>query len=79
MPISKKRADILELGDEIRKAEYAINVRRYDLAIEMMQRFLSTHPENSIAFYTIARAFTLKGEQQKASAAYKETLRLDHN
>lgn len=79
MTSSRKRADILELGDEIRRAEYAISVRRYDLAIEIMQRFLSTHPENSIAFYTIARAYTLKGEQQKAIATYIETLRLDPN
>ena len=79
MAISKKKADVLELGDEIRRAEYAINVHKYDLAIDIMRRFLSAHPENSIAFYTIARAHTLKGEQQKAVAAYRETLRLDPN
>ena len=79
MAISKAKADVLELGDEIRRAEYAINVHKYDLAIDIMRRFLSAHPENSIAFYTIARAYMLKGEQQKAVAAYRETLRLDPN
>ena len=79
MAFSKKRADILELGDEIRRAEYAINVHRYDLAIEIMQHFLSTHPENSIAFYTIARAYVMKGKPQQAVEAFKETLRLDPN
>ncbi len=79
MAISKAKADVLELGDEIRRAEYAINVHKYDLAIDIMRRFLSAHPENSIAFYTIARAHMLKGEQQKAVAAYRETLRLDPN
>ena len=77
MPVDKKRADILQLGDELHRAEYAIDVRRYDLAIEIMHQFLSTNPENSIAFYTIARAYMLKGEGQKAVAAFKETLRLD--
>ncbi len=63
--------------EEYQRAEYALNVRRYDLAIEIMQRVLSVHPENSVAFHTIARAYTHKRMTDRAIEAIRESLRLD--
>lgn len=77
MPVSRRQAEIQEMDEEYEKAEYALNVRRYDLAIDIMQRILSVHPENSVAFHTIARAYTLKKMNGRAIAAIRESLRLD--
>jgi tetratricopeptide (TPR) repeat protein len=77
MTANKKQADILEIRDELRKAEYAIDVRRADLAIEIMTRVLAEHPENSIAFYTIGRAYMQKKMYLRALDAFQESLRLN--
>ncbi len=78
MPVSRRRSEIQEMGEEeYQRAEYALNVRRYDLAIEIMQRILSVHPENSVAFHTIARAYTHKKMTDRAIEAIRESLRLD--
>lgn len=65
------------MGDDYERAEFALNARRYDLAIEIMQRVLSHSPENSIAFHTIARAYVFKKMNVQAIEAIKESLRLD--
>lgn len=79
MPESRRATDIREMGDDFKKAVYAIEVRRYDLAIEIMQRVLSSQPDNSMAFYTMGRAYTLNKQPQQAREALRETLRLDAN
>lgn len=79
MPPDKFRVDVFEMGDELKKAEFAINARRYDLAIELMRKELSAHPENAAAFYTIARAYMLKRNNSAAITALRESLRLDPN
>ncbi len=77
MPESRRITDIREMGDDLKKADYAIEVRRYTLAIEIMQRVLSNQPDNSMAFYTMGRAYTLNKQPQQAREALRETLRLD--
>jgi Tfp pilus assembly protein PilF len=77
MARNKFRADVLEVRDELNKAEYALNVRRYDLAIEVLQKMLKEHPENSAIFYTLARAYFAKQELMQANQAIREALRLD--
>jgi cytochrome c-type biogenesis protein CcmH/NrfG len=77
VPINRRAEELREMGDELKRAEYAISVRRYDLAIEIMRRVLSQHPENSLAFYTIARAYVFKKMPDKAIEAIRESLRLD--
>jgi Tfp pilus assembly protein PilF len=77
MPPHKFRADVLEIGDELEKAEFALQARRYDLAIHLMRKELSAHPENAVAFYTIARAYVLKRNTPAAINALRESLRLD--
>lgn len=77
MPESRRVIDIREMGDDFRKALYAIDVRRYDLAIEILHQILSSKPENSMAFYTLGRIYTLKKQHTKALEALRETLRLD--
>ncbi|MDQ2716224.1 MAG: tetratricopeptide repeat protein [Chloroflexota bacterium] len=77
MPVNRVRADVLEMGDEYQKADYALQVRRYDLAIEIMRKVLSTHPDNSVAFVTLARAYALKKDQQQALQALQEALTLN--
>jgi tetratricopeptide (TPR) repeat protein len=77
MAANKKQADLFEIHDELRKAEYAINVRKNDLAIEIMMQVLAAHPENSVAFYTIGRAYMQKKLYPQALDAFKEALRLN--
>ncbi len=77
MPSEKGRADLREISDESKKAEYALQVRRYDLVIEIMMQALGVHPENSLAYVTIARAYILKRQNHEALAAINEALRLD--
>lgn len=77
MPIHKFRADVLEVRDELRKAEAALDVRRYDLAIEILHEMLRGHPENSAVFYTLARAHVYKKAYVEALRAVQESLRLD--
>ena len=77
MPINKRLTDLGEMGDDYERAEFALNARRYDLAIEIMQRVLSHSPENSVAFHTIARAYVFKKMNAQAIDAIKESLRLD--
>jgi Tfp pilus assembly protein PilF len=77
MPPNKFHGDVLEMGDELEKAEFAIHARRYDLAIQLMRKELIAHPENAVAFYTIARAYKLKRIRYAAFDAICESLRLD--
>lgn len=77
MAVGKQRSDIVELADDLQRANYAISVRRYDLAIEIMQRMLSEFPENSVAFYTLGRAYILKKQYIQAIDVFQETLRLE--
>lgn len=69
--------EIYEMGDDYQRAEHALNVRRYDQAIEIMQRVLSKNPDNSVAFHTIARAYSLKKMPDKAIEAIRASLALD--
>lgn len=77
VPVNRRATELQEMGDDIKRADYAISVRRYDLAIEIMRGVLSQHPENSLAFYTIARAYIFKKMPDKAINAIRESLRLD--
>ena len=77
MAENKFRMDVLEVRDELSKAEYALKIRRYDLAIEMLKKTLREHPENSAAFYTLGRAYLAKQELMQANQAVREALRLD--
>lgn len=77
MPADKFRVDILEIRDELKKAEYALSVRRYDLAIELLHSMLKEHPENSAVFYTLARVYLSQEKLIEASHAVRESLRLD--
>src|SRR5712691_5360210 len=79
MPPNKFHGDMLEMGDELEKAEFALQARRYDLAIQLMRKELIAHPENAVAFYTIARAYMLKRIHYAAFDAICESLRLDPN
>jgi Tfp pilus assembly protein PilF len=65
------------MGDNYQKAEYALDVRRYDLAIDIMRNVLREHPENALAFHTMARAYTFKKDNHAALQAIRESLRLD--
>jgi Tfp pilus assembly protein PilF len=77
MPANKFRADVLEVQSELKKAEYALDVRRYDLALDLLRKMLQAHPENSAIFYTLARAYFFKKNWPAASQAIRESLRLD--
>lgn len=77
MPSEKGKADLQEISEENKRAEYALQVRRYDLVIEIMQQALSAHPENSLAYVMIARAYMLKNQNPQALTTIKEALRLD--
>lgn len=73
----RRSNEIREMGDDYQRAEHALNVRRYDQAIEIMQRVLSNNPDNSVAFHTIARAYSLKKMPDKAIEAIRTSLSLD--
>lgn len=77
MSSDKMRPDLLEMKDEYKKAEFALQVRRYDLAIEIMQKALNVFPEDSHAFFIIARAYTLKSNNHAALQAIRNSLRLN--
>lgn len=74
---NKTRADRLDMGDEYQKAEYALQARRYDLALQIAHKALSEHPENSLAFVIIARAYVYKKNPPEAMRAIREALRLN--
>lgn len=76
---NRTRADRFEMGDEYQRAEYALQARRYDLALQIAQNVLSEHPENSTAFIFIARAHVNKKNPAEALRAIQEALRLDPN
>jgi tetratricopeptide (TPR) repeat protein len=77
MPSEKGKADLQEISDEYKRAEYAFQARRYDLAIEIMQQALSAHPDNSLAYVTITRAYMRKKQNPEALAAIKAALLYD--
>lgn len=77
MSANKFRADVLEVQNELLRAEAALNIRRYDLAIELLHKLLKDHPENTAIFYTLARAFIYKKNYAEACRAVRESLRLD--
>lgn len=77
MSANKFRADVFEVQNELLRAETALNIRRYDLAIEILHRMLKDHPENSAIFYTLARAFIYKKNYAEACRFVRESLRLD--
>ncbi|WP_245994567.1 tetratricopeptide repeat protein [Tengunoibacter tsumagoiensis] len=61
------------------KAEYAITLHKYELALELVQMALSQIPESSVAHYTMARILLLQRRFEAAEVAFVETLRLDPN
>jgi Tfp pilus assembly protein PilF len=77
MPANKFLIDVLGVRDELKKAEYALEVRRVDLAIELLHKMLQNHPENSAVFYTLARAYLAKKKLPEAVRSVRESLRLD--
>ena len=77
MLANKFRADVLEVRDELRRAEAALDIRRYDLAIEILREMLKHYPENAAIFYTLARAYIYKKSYPDARQAVRESLRLD--
>lgn len=77
MSADRFRADVQEVRDELRKAEYALDIRRYDLAIDLLHQMLKEHPDNSAVFYTLARAYLGKKKPREASQAVLEALHLD--
>lgn len=77
MPVNEGSADMLNIQAEIQKANSALSVRRYDLAIEIIQRVLGVEPENSQAFYTLGRAYILKHELVQARVVLRESLRFN--
>ncbi|MGH2480065.1 MAG: tetratricopeptide repeat protein, partial [Ktedonobacteraceae bacterium] len=77
MPANKFRADVFEVRDELRRAEAALDIRRYDLAIEILREMLKHYPENAAVFYTLARAYIYKKNYPDARQAVRESLRLD--
>lgn len=74
---SRFRADVQAVKGELDKAEYMLSVRRYDLAIETLQKALRDQPENSAIFYTLARVYVGKKWWVDAERSIREALRLD--
>ncbi len=74
---NKYLLDIVELGTELERAQQALRIRRYDLALQILHRLLQEHPENSIAFYTVARVYMMQEQYAEASKPIQEALRLD--
>jgi Tfp pilus assembly protein PilF len=77
MPANKFRVDVQEVQDELQRVEAALSMRRYDLAIELLQKLLRLHPENAAVFYTLSRAYLCKKDWSAASKAVREALLLD--
>jgi Tfp pilus assembly protein PilF len=69
--------DLALIKDEVAKAEYAIGVRKYDLALSLMQQALQDHPENSVALQTIGRIYTIQGKYLAALEAVLDALQQD--
>ncbi|GCE31489.1 hypothetical protein KDA_69730 [Dictyobacter alpinus] len=63
--------DLAAIKDEMSKAEYAISVRKYPLALEILHRALETHPGNSVALQAIGRVYLI---QNNVPAAREATL-----
>lgn len=77
MSAEKFRDDVLEVQNDLQRAEAALNMRRYDLAIELLQSLLKAYPANSAIYYTLARAFLFQKKLREAREAVREALRLD--
>jgi Tfp pilus assembly protein PilF len=68
-------ANLADVKDEIARAEYAISVRKYDLALQLMQEALSNHPQNAMALYTLGRVYLIQHKFPEAQQMFVETLR----
>lgn len=77
MSAEKFREDVLEVQNDLQRAEAALNMRRYDLAIELLQSLLKEYPANSAIYYTLARAFLFQKKLREARESVREALRLD--
>lgn len=62
---------------DILKAEEAINLKRYDLTIQLIQNVLRDFPEDDRAFYIMARAYAGKEAYDPAFQAIQEAIRID--
>ncbi len=68
-------ANLADVKDEITKAEYAISVRKYGLAQQLMQQALSNHPQNAMALYTLGRVYLIQRKFPEAQQMFLEALR----
>ncbi|WP_044640450.1 tetratricopeptide repeat protein [Risungbinella massiliensis] len=62
---------------ELLKASEAINLQRYDLAIQCIQNVLRDFPEEEHAFYLMARAHAGNEAYDSAFQAIQEAIRID--
>lgn len=69
----------MDFYTEIMKAEHALDVRRYDLAIEMMLNLLKQAPEASEPYIIISRAYSMQDQYETAIQALRQALSIDPN
>lgn len=59
------------------KAQYALEIGRNDLAIELIEKALPFDPQNAYGFFLLTRAYDEKGDVRKALTWIYEALRLE--
>ena len=70
----------IDVSLEFDRAEQAIQIGRYDLALQRIAKVLTAEPDHAGAHYLMARAEYLKGQPQRALESIVKAVRLqpDH-
>ena len=77
MAYVENTSEEMNTWEHYNRATYALQVRRYDLAIDLMQKVLSVDPDSSAAYQIIARSYLLKEDIEAAMRACYQALTLD--
>lgn len=67
----------LHQAGHLEKAQYALEIGRNDLAIELIEKALLFDPQNGYGFFLLTRAYDQKGDDRKALTWIYEALRLE--
>ena len=57
-----------------KRAEAAIDLKKYDLAVSMMKDVISSHPDYSHAYYITSKAYFWAGDYDKSEEYIRQAL-----
>jgi Tfp pilus assembly protein PilF len=75
--MGKRFTDVEISGAEVDKANYAMSLGKYTVALRLMQQVLSEHPDNSVALCCLADVYLHQQRYPEAEKTILETLRQD--